>query len=411
MKHDNTILYFLFITLGIFLNMQKDMFGYNFSFADVATVCVMMLFLVSGNLIIEVKTLLFFLVLLMVSLVVGTFYIPEKYDFAISGKPYISDYLKVLSSFIYFTLGMNIVMRKKEEYVLKGYVFMAVILAIISIFASVFRVSILQIEFFFFDDRFIGLLNDPNYFAVAQCGCLALLLFDENLKREKKGIVSFIVVISILLSASKTGFITMISILLLFAVLQGNKLKRNAVAPLVFGSAFFISMVWIYSEKVMAFYLYLLEEYPVLNRIAVLFSDGSAAISAGGSSRQMVWEGGLSVIRENSILGVGIGRYIQVVEEISGIDFLAHNTYLQIISEWGLILGIILFLTCFYVCIFNFLRGDRRLAVFFFAWLIGSLSISFNNSRIFWITLGFLFAITFMNTKEGQVSKRELVHS
>lgn len=408
-KKENEAFKFVLLFLGLFLNMQKDMFGYNFSFSDVATICLVILFLAAGNLVIEVKTMFFFLVLLTVSLLVGTFYIPEKYHFAISINSYVSDYLKVIASFVYLTLGINIAMQKKEEYVLKGYTFMAMILAVISILAIIFQVSLFNIEFFFFGDRFIGLLNDPNYFAVAQCGCLALLLFDTNLKESRKGIWSCVVVISILFSASKTGFVTMAVVLLLFTLLQVNKLKRKTIISFTIISSFVISVVWIYPEKIAASYFYLLDKYPILNRIAVLFSDGSAAISEGGSSRQTVWEGGLAVIRENSILGVGIGRYLNVVEKISGIGFLAHNTYIQIISEWGLILGIILFFTCFYVCIVNLLKGNRRLAAFFLVWLIGSLSISLNNSRIFWITLGFLFAITIMNVGKQHVSARELV--
>src|SRR5699024_11847161 len=68
-----------------------------------------------------------------------------------------------------------------------------------------------------------------------------------------------------------------------------------------------------------------------------------SAVGASGSERGDAWDVALAVIALSPALGVGVGTYLTVANEVTGIPMLAHNTYLQVSAEWGLILAIVFF--------------------------------------------------------------------
>ena len=84
-----------------------------------------------------------------------------------------------------------------------------------------------------------------------------------------------------------------------------------------------------------------------------------------------------------------------------GIEFfnyaaIAHNTYLQLFAEWGIPLAIVFFIYVFNI-IFNAYSKSKNefekvLSVSVGIMLFGSLAISLNNMRLFWLFLGFLVA-------------------
>lgn len=132
---------------------------------------------------------------------------------------------------------------------------------------------------------------------------------------------------------------------------------------------------------------------PSAERILVIFTDFKGAISGGGSSRNEVWGLAFKLFVKFPISGVGVGTYVDLGKYLYNFGALAHNTYLQIVVEWGIVLSLI-----YFTYLFSNLRYKRKMHRLddlivndiIIIFLIGSLAISLNNARIFWLMLGVL---------------------
>ncbi len=97
--------------------------------------------------------------------------------------------------------------------------------------------------------------------------------------------------------------------------------------------------------------------------------------------------------------GTGFGGYQAASDTITEDFVLAHNTYIQMAAEWGLVLTGIFLLAVIWLLKNTGvepknggLDGGCQVAVMVF--LVGSLGISLNNARILWVLLGALFALS-----------------
>lgn len=83
---------------------------------------------------------------------------------------------------------------------------------------------------------------------------------------------------------------------------------------------------------------------PVFNRFLTSFSLSDTS----STERILLWKEALETIGESPILGVGLGNYLAAARPLSapGTPFYAHNLYLDIAAEVGLV-GLGLFLTLF----------------------------------------------------------------
>jgi len=106
------------------------------------------------------------------------------------------------------------------------------------------------------------------------------------------------------------------------------------------------------------------------------------------------------------LFGVGIGSYGKIGKIYLGSASIAHNTYLQLLVEWGTVMT-----TIFFGFIASLIIKTRKsdfgkyLLFLLIPLLLGSLSISLNNARIFWILLGMLLYIFNNRKKENFNSK------
>ncbi len=83
---------------------------------------------------------------------------------------------------------------------------------------------------------------------------------------------------------------------------------------------------------------------PVFNRFLTSFSFSDAS----GTERLALWREAVETIKENPVLGLGLGNHLAVARPLaaSGTPFYAHNLYLDIATELGLV-GLGLFLALF----------------------------------------------------------------
>ena len=73
-----------------------------------------------------------------------------------------------------------------------------------------------------------------------------------------------------------------------------------------------------------------------------MFGDFQLGLQSRGSNRLAAWSIRVGVISLSPTVGIGVGTYVQVSRIVGG-RVLAHNTFLQLVSEWGVVLTAILF--------------------------------------------------------------------
>ena len=137
---------------------------------------------------------------------------------------------------------------------------------------------------------------------------------------------------------------------------------------------------------------------PASKRILSLFIDFKGAFSGEGQSDQNV-ENSIRNFAHSPLTGIGVGTYSGIAELLSGSRAIAHNTYLQLLAQYGLPLTAMFISYVAYIIIkatFNnkeLIRNDYTIMTLrdiIIILLIGSLAISLNNARIFWLVLGSL---------------------
>lgn len=133
---------------------------------------------------------------------------------------------------------------------------------------------------------------------------------------------------------------------------------------------------------------------PSFARISTLFS-GDNPLTANGSDRTGAWTNALTITTSLNGWGIGFQDYGIVANQLVGEQIIAHNTILQLVVEWGI--GLTFIFVCFVG--YQFWRGWRAAQPWIRAvttamgiCVIYSMSISLNNSRIFWIFLAIWLA-------------------
>ncbi|HDK4549403.1 TPA: O-antigen ligase family protein, partial [Staphylococcus aureus] len=148
------------------------------------------------------------------------------------------------------------------------------------------------------------------------------------------------------------------------------------------------------------FYLFQLSDLnalPSLNRMLSIFEEGFASLNDSGSERSIVWFNAISVIKYTLGFGVGLVDYVHIGSQINGIQLVAHNTYLQIFAEWGILFGVVFAVYLIYLLIelfrFNDSGKNMTAIIVMLIMLIYFLAVSFNNSRYVAFILGIIVFI------------------
>lgn len=375
--------------LAIFLNHSYIMFGINTSFADFF--CLMALLLIINKIVIPIKYLLFFLLLSLSVLFTSTFFVPMLFSFDPGMNQVISSYLKLVAVFLYFILGFNIAKLGFIDKILKWYSVFGLLCAIIGIIWSILKINFLSEILFFDGTRYRGFMNDPNYFSIIQITSLAYL--SRTVKTKYKFIIWTVFMLSVVVTGSKTGMITLIVYSCIRFIEYLVKMKKNIFMVSLIIIMLFIIFPLIISNIHIIFHK-LSIAFPSFSRIESIFIDFSSAISENGSSRDHSWKNAIYLILISPILGIGVGTYSGLAESFFGDPTIAHNTYLQLAVEWGVPLSFIFFIYTFSILGISYIkyRGNKIciLSDIIIILLIGSLAISLNNARMFWLYFGAL---------------------
>jgi O-antigen ligase len=116
-----------------------------------------------------------------------------------------------------------------------------------------------------------------------------------------------------------------------------------------------------------------------LDRILTMGSDVQDM-----NSRVPIWQAALSEMPSHIVLGAGAGSF----RVASGTDMVAHNTFLSVLLEEGLV-GLSLFLAIVYLLFKTAWRGDpstRSIWIaILFCWCVGVSSLTWEQTRLTWI--------------------------
>ena len=233
-----------------------------------------------------------------------------------------------------------------------------------------------------YQSRFTATGFDPNELALMLVLSFPLSLYLASSTRRQLLVWLYRVQLmlaaaAVFLTASR-GPVLAASGLLLFlpAVFfrSGEKQKAALVAVAVIGAAVVLSLVPAASWK----------------RLGTI---GTQVESGTFNDRTIIWEAGLGVFRQNPIIGVGAGAFSAVVHNSTGISYVAHNTFLSILVEQGLI-GFSLFLALLIYSIRSCLYMPRYERALWLAMLmtmsIGIFSLTWEYRKPIWLIFGLI---------------------
>lgn len=386
--------------LSIFLNQSNVLFGINLSLSDFLIVGLVVRLIIKQELKFPLTHIMVFSAFSILLLFHSLFIIPNQYMIAADPLATLIDYTKLLVVFLYYIVGFNLSRLKLTAVFLKGFVVGSVGIGFIGILISFIQIPYLSSVMLFGESRLIGLMNDPNFFAVIQCCALSILLRMKPLNMFVRMGAIGIILLSIISSGSKSGIILVVLYSGYFLI--GKVVKMKKTTPLKVVSSLFLILglsavvpnLLSYSEELMAV---IVDRFPIFSRVELLFTDFSSAVSDGGSGRAQVWETALHMIDSAPVLGIGLGNYIPIANQFIHNPNVAHNTYLQLAAEWGIVLTVLFFLYVGSTLIDNKRsisknsqdnQNRQMIRDILIIFLIASVSISLNNARIFWLVLG-----------------------
>jgi O-antigen ligase len=224
--------------------------------------------------------------------------------------------------------------------------------------------------------RMIGLNNDPNICALAMLIMFFYFLYQKGLLAKVLMLFSGAAVI---LTLSRGGFIAILAGLFATFIIAEAKSKFKIIA--FFSGIVFLAVLVISSN------------YEFFS----LFIEKRINGIESGGGRFEVWGNALELFYKKPLFGYGIFSFVDLSNNVYGIAKYAHNTYLEVLVETGLV-GFVIFL--FFICITivtsykNSLNLPHArflfpLNVSFFVCIIG---LSMYINTIFW----FLLLINFL---------------
>lgn len=118
-----------------------------------------------------------------------------------------------------------------------------------------------------------------------------------------------------------------------------------------------------------------------------LSTFGSSVTEGDIGGRVALWREAIAILARHPILGIGSGTLLPTIGAV------AHNTYVSVVTETGL-MGFVLFLSTLAIAVYQAMRAPEKSAIFWIAvlmtWAIGVLSLSWEFKKVTWLVLGFM---------------------
>ncbi|PKR85553.1 hypothetical protein CWO92_07520 [Heyndrickxia camelliae] len=384
------------IIMAILLHQSQVLFGINLSFSDIFCFVLILIMMINKEASLPVAPMIFFLIVSIIVLLSAVFFIPSIVMYNPSAISIVNDYLKLVAIFIYFITGYNLVKKRLVIKTIKWFSVSGILIGALGGVFTLFHIHFFTNLLYFDSTRFRGLMIDPNYFSVLQISAFVYFSRSE-MKMRYKVAAFFLFIFSVLISGSKTGILTFIGYLAfrLCEYIFKKRKKMHVIGGQLIVVGCLLVCIPVVLTSLDFIFQYLSKVVPSFSRIQLLFTDFSGAFSENGSGRTVTWEVALRLIQLSPVIGIGIGTYSNVANELFYENHISHNTFLQLSSEWGLPLAFIFFLYVLTVLWKATTSGGSNntnsiLRDIIIILLLGSLAISLNNARILWLVLGAL---------------------
>ncbi len=182
-----------------------------------------------------------------------------------------------------------------------------------------------------------------------------------------------------LLTASRGGFIAICGALLIIP-LVARRLPR--VSKVILGSSVVLAIFGLVGSIPAARW----------ERIATIPQE---LTSGTLGDRRLIWAAGLQLFRESPGVGIGLGAFSSAVDKYLGSGVVAHNAYLTVLVETGL-LGAVLLGVALVLMVAQLRRLDypeRRLWwIILLTWSVGAMSLSWAHRKPTWLLFALLAA-------------------
>jgi len=185
--------------------------------------------------------------------------------------------------------------------------------------------------------------------------------------------------VAIVLTSSRTAFIAALVAMLVIPWTMGRLSVRSRAALLVGVAACIVALYVVVPAA----------SWQRIGTIPTEVTEGSLNL------REDIWAAGLEVFSQRPIQGVGAGAFRETVAPALGKQKVAHNTFLSILTENGII-GFALFTFIVALCVWGTLkmpRTERRVWLVLMAtWAVGAFFLSWEHRHPTWLLLGLLLA-------------------
>ncbi|MFC3816429.1 O-antigen ligase family protein [Lysobacter sp. GCM10012299] len=106
------------------------------------------------------------------------------------------------------------------------------------------------------------------------------------------------------------------------------------------------------------------------------------------NQRSSLWQVGINSFLNHPFFGVGSGSFPRISERDYGIAFVAHNTFISVLAELGVI-GLLLLLAAVTSCFRTFFVERQTLVMLpaVLCLLVGALGLTWEHRPIFWVVL------------------------
>lgn len=226
--------------------------------------------------------------------------------------------------------------------------------------------------------RLIGTFTDPNIFAFGNF--IFFYYYLTHLKENGAKLGLLLSTTTLLLTFSRGAILAILfGVFMLFIT---SKLKSK-IKMVIFG------MPVIYLLIILASSLFKLDV------IQIVIDRFKAAANDNGSGRFDIWANGLGLFADNPIFGIGLYNYRSYSNDLFNIDHYMHNTFLEVLTESGLIgfcLYSLMFVSLFYTFYKYRNKGVEKVSYLFFTLismmiLMSSLSLIVNESFFLFLAI------------------------
>lgn len=363
--------------------------GFNFSIADFSILLLAIYYLKQRRIYLPVGIWVCFSLIFLLRSGVSLFYLPQLAPGASLG--WLPSLIKYSSIALYGLVGYSIVVGNASGWqtLLKWFLGANLVVGALGILLSSLQLSE-SFPMLFTAYRYRGLMNDPNYFSWLQLMSLPLVPLWIT-KAWQRWLCNSCLIIATLLSGSKSSFLALLIIVacyIAYRIVTALPKLTAQVATIMSLSLGILGLsAYLGRAQLTTWFNWISQSNESFTRLSSIFTSDNP-LSGSGSGRTAAWTHAIGLLEQTNGLGIGFADYGALAERLFASPVIAHNTFLQIAVEWGLFFSCLFFGYLAWQLVRGLLSSSplsRSLTVMLGIGLIYFLSLSLNNSRVFWL--------------------------